>query len=117
MPKQATLSLHNRTKIKSSIFNIQFYFLIPEGRKKTKDAKVSGKKKRAASEDEEKVEEKASTTQHKSNKKQKVNQEKEGRKTQKVIHRTHYSFIVIYFNGFLTLFDSSSFCTNIICTL
>lgn len=52
-----------------------------KGRKKTKDAKVTGKKKRPLSDDEEKVEEKAAP---KSNKKQKVTQEKEGRKAQKV---------------------------------
>lgn len=52
-----------------------------KGRKKTKDAKVTGKKKRPASDDEEKVEEK---TVQKSNKKLKVTQEKDGRKAQKV---------------------------------
>lgn len=55
-----------------------------KGRKKTKDAKVAGKKKRPLSDDEEKVEEKAAP---KSSKKQKVTQEKESRKAQKVKHR------------------------------
>lgn len=54
-----------------------------KGRKKTKDAKVAGKKKRPLSDDEEKVEEKAAP---KSSKKQKVTQEKESRKAQKVKH-------------------------------
>lgn len=66
-----------------------------EGRKKIKDAKVSGKKtgKRSLSDEDEKVTgEKSSTgTQNKSSsKKNKVNQEKEGRKNQKVIS---FSFI------------------------
>lgn len=71
----------------------------PEGRKKTKDAKVTGKKKRAASDDEEKVEEKAAV-QQKSSKKQKVNQEKEGRKAQKVIHQIHQLILRLFFAVF-----------------
>lgn len=72
-----------------------------EGRKKTKDAKVSGKKKRSLSDEEEKSEEKnISATHQKSNKKQKVNQEKEGRKTQKVIIALHQIFIKLNFLKF-----------------
>ncbi|XP_070509005.1 inhibitor of growth protein 5 isoform X2 [Chironomus tepperi] len=57
----------NTTRDKSEDGNVG-----KKGRKKTKDAKVAGKKKRSLSDEEEKVEEKAtSTTQHKSNKKQK----------------------------------------------
>lgn len=69
-----------------------------EGRKKTKDAKVTGKKKRTLSDEEEKVEEKnTSTAQHKSNKKQKVTQEKEGRKAQKVIIALHQFHLCKFF--------------------
>lgn len=58
-----------------------------EGRKKLKDLKVTGKKKRSLSDDDDKTEEKANSAaaQSKSSKKQKVNQEKDGRKAQKVI--------------------------------
>lgn len=58
-----------------------------EGRKKVKDVKVAGKKKRSLSDEDEKADEKVTSTatQSKSSKKQKVNQEKDGRKTQKVI--------------------------------
>lgn len=56
------------------------------GRKKAKDTKVAAKKKRNApsSDDETRVE--AGGKAQKNNKKQKVNHEKEGRKTQKVNH-------------------------------
>lgn len=56
-----------------------------EGRKKGKDTKALSKKKRnASSEDEARGSSTVGTVQQKSTKKQKVNQEKEGRKGQKV---------------------------------
>lgn len=49
------------------------------------------------SDEDEKVDEKnVSTTQHKISKKQKVNQEKEGRKTQKVIITLHFHLASIF---------------------
>lgn len=60
---------------------------LSEGRKKIKEIKVAGKKKRSLSDEEEKVDEKATiiAAVSKSSKKQKVTQEKEARKAQKVI--------------------------------
>lgn len=68
-----------------------------------KDAKVTGKKKRSLSDEEDKPEEKVAAAQ-KSSKKQKVNQEKEGRKAQKVIiaiTNSHtFSFVYVPLNLF-----------------
>lgn len=60
---------------------------------------MTGKKKRSLSYDDDKTEEKASSaaTQNKSSKKQKVNQEKDGRKAQKVIITTHYHIKALEF--------------------
>lgn len=71
----------NRIRSESYVVNLS------EGRKKIKDLKVTGKKKRSLSDEDEKVDEKVSSAaaQNKSSKKQKVNQEKDGRKAQKVI--------------------------------
>lgn len=73
-----------------------------KGRKKTKDVKVTGKKKRPASDDEEKVDEKTT----KINKKQKVTQEKDGRKSQKVNpHHFHPNFALSIFFTLIIYFD------------
>lgn len=60
---------------------------------------MTGKKKRSLSDDDDKTEEKASSAaaQNKSSKKQKVNQEKDGRKAQKVIITTHYHMKAVEF--------------------
>lgn len=74
--------------------------MFSEGRKKVKDPKVTGKKKRSLSDEEDKPEEKVAATQ-KSSKKQKVNQEKEGRKAQKVIIAiVNIHFILFYLTTF-----------------
>lgn len=65
---------------------LKMHCFFAEGRKKGKDTKALGKKKRnASSEDESRGGSAIGTVQQKVNKKQKVNQEKEGRKGQKVI--------------------------------
>lgn len=59
--------------------------LVAEGRKKSKDTKALGKKKRSASSEDDSRSVVAGSGQSAKNKKQKVNQEKESRKGQKVI--------------------------------
>lgn len=58
---------------------------LTEGRKKGKDVKTVTKKKRAASSEDDEQRGNAGNTSQKASKKQKVNQEKDGRKGQKVI--------------------------------
>lgn len=76
----------------SGIFKTKLQYIFSEGRKKGKDTKALGKKKRNPSSEDESRGSGGGATQ-KSNKKQKVNQEKEGRKGQKVI--IHFHFILI----------------------
>lgn len=113
--------IKNPRKFKNLNFSIIFQktlnFPSSEGRKKTKDTKVAGKKKRAASEDEDKVEEKTAV-QPKSNKKQKVIQEKDSaRKAQKVIHPSSFSSIYFCFFLFYFWMDFSPFFIFINCSL
>lgn len=86
------------------------FFLCLEGRKKGKDVKSVTKKKRAASSEDDEVRGNAGNNSQKASKKQKVNQEKDGRKGQKVIifHQIHFSrCVTLAFIYFFLLYLSS----------
>lgn len=72
-----------------------YFSTFTEGRKRIKDSKVSGKKKHSEEEVKEGKNTGGSSTQGKSNKKQKVTQEKEGRKNQKVISLFHLILLTV----------------------
>lgn len=80
--------------------------LILEGRKKGKDVKTVTKKKRAASSEDDEPRGNTGNTSQKASKKQKVNQEKDGRKGQKVIIFHQHSYFMLYDFVYYTFFIS-----------